>query len=83
MIASVSVGVVGGVPVLDLDYLEDSGADTDMNVVMTEAGEFIEVQGTAEGQAFSRDDLNAMLELAAGGIDELIRQQKAALESVY
>jgi ribonuclease PH len=83
MIAAVSVGVVGGVPVLDLDYVEDSGADTDMNVVMTEAGEFIEVQGTAEGQAFSRTDLNAMLELAAGGIDELIRQQKAALESVY
>lgn len=83
MIASVSVGVVGGVPVLDLDYVEDSGADTDMNVVMTEAGEFIEVQGTAEGQAFSREDLNAMLELAAGGIDELIRQQKEALESVY
>jgi len=83
MIASVSVGVVGGVPVLDLDYVEDSGADTDMNVVMNEAGEFIEVQGTAEGQAFSREDLNAMLELAAGGIDELIRQQKAALESVY
>jgi ribonuclease PH len=83
MIAAVSVGVVGGVPVLDLDYVEDSGADTDMNVVMTEAGEFIEVQGTAEGQAFSRTDLDAMLELAAGGIDELIRQQKAALESVY
>jgi ribonuclease PH len=83
MIASVSVGVVGGVPVLDLDYVEDSGADTDMNVVMTETGEFIEVQGTAEGQAFSREDLNAMLELAAGGIDELIRQQKEALESVY
>jgi ribonuclease PH len=83
MIASVSVGVVGGVPVLDLDYVEDSSAGTDMNVVMTETGEFIEVQGTAEGQAFSREDLNAMLELAAGGIDELIRQQKAALESVY
>jgi ribonuclease PH len=83
MIASVSVGVVGGVPVLDLDYVEDSSADTDMNVVMTEAGEFIEVQGTAEGQAFSREDLNAMLELAAGGIDELIIQQKEALESVY
>jgi ribonuclease PH len=83
MIASVSVGVVGGVPVLDLDYVEDSSADTDMNVVMTEAGEFIEVQGTAEGQAFSREDLDAMLELAAGGIDELIRQQKEALESVY
>jgi ribonuclease PH len=83
MIAAVSVGVVGGVPVLDLDYVEDSGADTDMNVVMTEAGEFIEVQGTAEGQAFSRTDLDAMLELAGGGIDELIRQQKAALESVY
>ena len=83
MIASVSVGVVGGVPVLDLDYVEDSGADTDMNVVMTETGEFIEVQGTAEGQAFSREDLNAMLELAGDGIDELIRLQKEALESVY
>lgn len=83
MIASVSVGVVGGVPVLDLDYVEDSSADTDMNVVMTEAGEFVEVQGTAEGRAFSREDLDAMLELAAGGIDELIRQQKEALESVY
>ena len=83
MIASVSVGVVGGVPVLDLDYVEDSSADTDMNVVMTETGEFIEVQGTAEGQAFSREDLNAMLELAGDGIDELIRLQKEALESVY
>jgi ribonuclease PH len=83
MIASVSVGIVGGVPVLDLDYIEDSSADTDMNVVMTDAGEFIEVQGTAEGQTFSRDELNTMLELAGGGIAELIALQKVALESVY
>ena len=83
MIASVSVGVVGGVPVLDLDYLEDSSADTDMNVVMTESGEFIEVQGTAEGQTFSREELDNMLELAGSGIGELIERQKAALESVY
>ena len=82
MIASVSVGVVNGVPVLDLDYPEDSSADTDMNVVMTEAGEFVEVQGTAEGQSFARDELNAMLDLAAEGIAGFIEKQKEALGSV-
>jgi len=82
MVASVSVGVVDGEPVLDLDYPEDSSADTDMNVIMTEGGEFIEVQGTAEGAPFNRADLDAMLELASSGIMELLALQKAALESV-
>ncbi|MEM8662357.1 MAG: ribonuclease PH [Pseudomonadota bacterium] len=81
MVASVSVGVFEGEPVLDLDYLEDSSADTDMNVVMSEHGEFIEVQGTAEGETFSRNDLNALLDLAQLGIAELIAKQKQALES--
>jgi ribonuclease PH len=66
-------------PVLDLDYPEDSAADTDMNVVMGESGGFIEVQGTAEGAPFARDQLNLMLDLAAEGISELIAMQKAAL----
>ncbi|SFX38457.1 ribonuclease PH [Marinospirillum alkaliphilum] len=79
-ISSVSVGIYKGVPVLDLDYPEDSGCETDMNVVMTEAGQFIEVQGTAEGQPFSRDEMNAMLELAEKGCRELIELQKQALE---
>jgi len=79
MVASVSVGVYHGVPVLDLDYPEDSSADTDMNVVMGESGGFIEVQGTAEGAPFARDQLNGMLDLAAEGISELIALQKAAL----
>ena len=79
MIASVSVGVYQGVPVLDLDYPEDSSADTDMNVIMGEDGGFIEVQGTAEGAPFARDELNAMLDLASSGIGELIEKQKAAL----
>jgi ribonuclease PH len=79
MVASVSVGVYQGVPVLDLDYPEDSSADTDMNVVMGESGGFIEVQGTAEGAPFARDQLNGMLDLAADGISELIALQKAAL----
>jgi ribonuclease PH len=79
MVASVSVGVYQGVAVLDLDYPEDSAADTDMNVVMGENGGFMEVQGTAEGQPFSREELNNMLDLAASGIDELIGLQKAAL----
>lgn len=82
MIAAVSVGLVNGAPVLDLDYSEDSGAATDMNVVMTEFGEFIEVQGTAETQSFSRAELNAMLDLASAGIAELIERQKQALGSV-
>jgi ribonuclease PH len=79
LVASVSVGIVDGVPVLDLDYPEDSTADTDMNVIMADGGEFIEVQGTAEGATFSRDELNAMLALAESGISELIAKQKAVL----
>ncbi|MEM7430377.1 MAG: ribonuclease PH [Pseudomonadota bacterium] len=78
-IAAISVGVYRGTPVLDLDYAEDSEAETDMNVVMNEAGRFIEVQGTAEGHAFSQDDLDAMLALAKKGIDEIIEAQDAAL----
>ncbi|MEN9903917.1 MAG: hypothetical protein RLZZ555_482 [Pseudomonadota bacterium] len=78
-VAAVSVGIVGGTPVLDLDYLEDSGCDTDMNVVMTGAGHYVEVQGTAEGVAFSREEMNALLLLAEKGIKELIALQQAAL----
>lgn len=78
-VASVSVGIFNGVPVLDLDYAEDSNAETDMNVVMNEAGAFIEVQGTAEGHAFRKDELNAMLALAEQGINDLISQQRQAL----
>jgi ribonuclease PH len=81
MIGSVSVGIYQGVPVLDLDYPEDSAADTDMNVIMGESGGFIEVQGTAEGAPFARDELNGMLDLAAAGINELISKQKEALAS--
>jgi ribonuclease PH len=79
MVASVSVGMYQGIPVLDLDYSEDSTADTDMNVVMGESGGFIEVQGTAERTPFARAELNSMLDLAAQGIQQLIVQQKAAL----
>jgi ribonuclease PH len=79
MIASVSVGIYKGVPVLDLDYAEDSNAETDMNVVMNEAGAFIELQGTAEGHAFRTEELNAMLELAKGGINDILEHQRAAL----
>ncbi|MBI4694366.1 MAG: ribonuclease PH [Gammaproteobacteria bacterium] len=78
-IASVSVGIYQGLPVLDLDYAEDSNAETDMNVVMNSAGHFIEVQGTAEGHAMRRDELDAMLDLAAGGIAHLIKSQELAL----
>ena len=81
MIASVSVGIYQGTPVLDLDYPEDSAADTDMNVIMGESGGFIEVQGTAEGAPFARDELDGMLDLAAQGIDALIGRQKEALAS--
>jgi len=80
-IASVSVGIYAGEPVLDLDYAEDSSAETDMNVVMNDAGQFVEVQGTAEGHTFSMDELTAMLELARGGIAELVARQRAALET--
>ena len=78
-VAAISVGMYQGMPVLDLDYLEDSGCDTDMNVVMTDAGHFVEVQGTAEGAAFDRVALNNMLDLAQKGIFELIALQKKAL----
>lgn len=78
-VAAVSVGICGGTPVLDLDYLEDSQAETDMNVVMRDGGAFVEVQGTAEGHAFRRDELDSLLDLAAGGIAELHRLQAAAL----
>ena len=78
-IASVSVGISNGVPVLDLDYAEDSTAETDMNVVMNNAGHFVEVQGTAEGHAFRRDELNALLDLAHKGIRELFAAQEACL----
>ncbi|MEZ5568473.1 MAG: ribonuclease PH [Halioglobus sp.] len=79
MVASVSVGVYNGVAVLDLDYPEDASADTDMNVIMGESGGFIEVQGTAEGAPFSREELDSMLGLASEGITELVAKQKAAL----
>jgi ribonuclease PH len=78
-IVAVSVGIYQGQPVLDLDYLEDSQCDTDMNVVMNDQGRMIEVQGTAEGHAFSRDELNQMLDLAALGCEQLCAAQKAAL----
>jgi ribonuclease PH len=79
-VAAVSVGVWRGTPVLDLDYLEDSACDTDMNVVMTDSGEFVELQGTAEGAAFSRATMERLLDLAQDGIAELVRLQKAALD---
>ncbi len=79
MVAAISVGVYQGVPVLDLDYAEDSTAETDMNVVMDASGGMIEVQGTAEGVTFSRAEMNAMLDLAEKGIGELIEAQRAAL----
>jgi ribonuclease PH len=78
-IAAVSVGIYRGEPVLDLDYAEDSGCDTDMNVVMNDGGGFIEVQGTAEGHAFRREELDAMLALATKGCAELVAHQRAAL----
>jgi ribonuclease PH len=78
-IAAVSVGIVGGQPVLDLDYAEDSQAETDMNVVMNGGGAFVEVQGTAEGHAFRRNELDALLDLAGAGIAELVERQQQAL----
>jgi ribonuclease PH len=78
-VAAISVGIVGGVPLLDLDYNEDSACDTDMNVVMTGAGHFVEVQGTAEGAAFSRAEMDRLLQLAEKGIGELIALQREAL----
>lgn len=81
-VAAVSVGVYRGVPVLDLDYAEDSDCDTDMNVVMNDGGGFIEVQGTAEGHAFRMEELQQMTALASVGITQLIELQRQALESV-
>ena len=78
-VAAISVGVYKGTPVLDLDYIEDSDCDTDMNVVMTADGGFVEIQGTAEGEPFARDAMNAMLDLAASGISDLLAKQKAVL----
>ena len=78
-VAAISVGIVQGVPLLDLEYTEDSACDTDMNVVMTGAGHFVEVQGTAEGAAFTRSEMQALLDLADKGIGELLALQQAAL----
>jgi ribonuclease PH len=78
-VAAISVGVYKGTPVLDLDYIEDSDCDTDMNVVMTGSSGFVEIQGTAEGEPFQRTQMNAMLDLADAGIRQLIGHQKAAL----
>jgi len=78
-VAAISVGIVGGVPVLDLDYQEDSHAEVDMNVVMNDGGAFIELQGTAEGHAFRRHELDAMLALAADGIEQLFALQTRAV----
>jgi len=78
-VAAVSVGIYRGQPVLDLDYAEDSGAETDMNVVMNEAGQFIELQGTAEGHAFRREELDRLLDLAADGVRSIMQSQNAAV----
>ena len=78
-VAAVSVGIYSGTPVLDLDYAEDSEAETDMNIVMNEAGRFIEVQGTAEGHAFTDDEFSAMLGLARSGITEILSVQNEAI----
>ncbi len=78
-VAAISVGVYKGVPVLDLDYIEDSDCDTDMNVVVTTDGGFVEIQGTAEGEPFDKAAMNAMLDLAQAGIAELLKKQQVAL----
>jgi ribonuclease PH len=78
-VAAISVGILQGTPLLDLEYVEDSACDTDMNVVMTGAGHYVEVQGTAEGAAFTRLEMDALLALAESGIGELVQMQRAAL----
>jgi len=80
-VAAISVGIVQGTPLLDLEYIEDAACDTDMNVVMTGAGHYIEVQGTAEGAAFSRREMDLLLALAERGVSELVRLQEQALTS--
>ena len=78
-IAAISVGIGASGPLLDLDYIEDSGCETDMNVVMTGAGKFVEIQGTAEGAPFSRSDMDALISLASLGIEALIEEQRKVL----
>ena len=78
-VAAVSVGIVEGTPVLDLDYAEDSACGTDMNVVMTGAGHFVEVQGTAEGHPFTRDEMSRLIDLASQGVSRLVAEQRASL----
>ena len=78
-IAAVSVGIYKGVPILDLEYAEDSEAETDMNIVMNDVGSFVEIQGTAEGHAFRPDELQSMLALAKIGVDQLLEKQREAL----
>jgi len=80
-VAAVSVGIVEGTPLLDLEYIEDVACDTDMNVVMTGSGHFVEVQGTAEGAAFSRAEMDRLLGLAERGIAQLVRRQREALQA--
>jgi ribonuclease PH len=80
-VAAISVGIVQGVPLLDLEYVEDVGCDTDMNVVMTGAGHYVEVQGTAEGAAFTRKEMDELLRLAEKGIGELVVLQQKALSA--
>ena len=80
-VAAISVGVYKGAPVLDLDYIEDADCDTDMNVVMTADGGFVEIQGTAEGEPFTREAMNSMLDLAASGIKDLLALQIKALKT--
>jgi len=80
-VAAVSVGIFQGAPVLDLDYAEDSSAETDMNLVMDDAGGIIEIQGTAEGQAFSRAELDMLLDLGSAGIERIMAAQRAALDA--
>jgi ribonuclease PH len=81
LVAAVSVGVVGGEPVLDLDYVEDSSCDTDMNIVMVGSGGFVELQGTAEGAPFTRAEMDVLVELASAGCRQLFAAQRAALAS--
>ena len=81
-IGAVSVGIVGGETLLDLDYSEDSRAGVDLNVVQTEGGRFLEVQGTAEGEPFSREELDELLDLAAAGIGEIIRKQAELINGI-
>ncbi len=78
-VAAVSVGIYNGAPILDLDYAEDSKAETDMNVVMTDADAFIEIQGTAEGNAFHQEELHALIDLAKQGLQTIIAEQKKTL----